>query len=310
VSLKTVSLKLCRNENGVTWKTMNMSLPNLGELVLIRGADGSTATVALHGGQVVSWCTADRTERLFVSSLATTLNGAAIRGGVPICFPQFASLGDLPKHGFARTSQWRFDGGSRFSLVVGANTWPGWIHSCRLVLDVTLGPSSLTLSLTVENVSEEGFEFTIALHTYLLCDDVRGVSVNGLDGCVLHGAAELGDRMVGAVKFGDGVSDVDLAFLAVTTPIQAFNVPCRERVTYCAQTGFPDAVVWNIGQAKAVAMTDLGPDEWLKYVCIESAAIGEPIALSAGQRWTGTQTLLVNIDNIGEAVPNRSGSTS
>jgi glucose-6-phosphate 1-epimerase len=60
---------------------------DLGELVAVHGADGSTALVALHGGHVVSWRTTDGTERLFVSELATIAGGSAIRGGIPVCFP-------------------------------------------------------------------------------------------------------------------------------------------------------------------------------------------------------------------------------
>ena len=34
-------------------------------------------------------------------------NGSVpIRGGIPVCFPQFGGVGKLPKHGFVRGSEW------------------------------------------------------------------------------------------------------------------------------------------------------------------------------------------------------------
>ncbi|HNQ09783.1 MAG TPA: D-hexose-6-phosphate mutarotase, partial [Giesbergeria sp.] len=71
--------------------------------------DGDSALVALHGAQVLSWISGGR-ERLYLSPKAVFDGQAAIRGGIPLCFPQFNQRGPLPKHGFARNLAWRADG--------------------------------------------------------------------------------------------------------------------------------------------------------------------------------------------------------
>ena len=73
-------------------------------------SDGATALVALHGAHVLSWQPADGRERLFLSDRAVFDGQAAIRGGIPVVFPQFAERGPLRKHGFARTAPWTFRG--------------------------------------------------------------------------------------------------------------------------------------------------------------------------------------------------------
>ena len=76
----------------------------------LSSTDGATALVALHGAHVLSWIPADGRERLFLSERAKYTEGAAIRGGVPVIFPQSGERGALLKHGFARTLPWRFTG--------------------------------------------------------------------------------------------------------------------------------------------------------------------------------------------------------
>ena len=61
--------------------------------------------VALHGGHVLSWV-ALGAEQLYLSPRSLLDGRAAIRGGVPVCFPQFNERGPLPKHGFARNLPW------------------------------------------------------------------------------------------------------------------------------------------------------------------------------------------------------------
>ena len=76
----------------------------------VRAPDGAQATVLLHGGHVVSWIPAGADEQLYLSpaaGLEALQSGQAIRGGVPVIFPQFAERGDGMRHGFARVSSWR-----------------------------------------------------------------------------------------------------------------------------------------------------------------------------------------------------------
>jgi hypothetical protein len=71
--------------------TGNGGLPT----VQLRAADGSaTAELYQHGATLTSWAVGGE-ERIFVSPNAVFAPPKAIRGGVPVCWPQFAMLGPL-----------------------------------------------------------------------------------------------------------------------------------------------------------------------------------------------------------------------
>ena len=69
-------------------------------------ANGDSALVALQGAQVLSWMASGR-ERLYLSPRAAFDGQTAIRGGIPVCWPQFNQRGPLPKHGFVRNLPWQ-----------------------------------------------------------------------------------------------------------------------------------------------------------------------------------------------------------
>ena len=75
--------------------------------VKITAPSGAQAIVSLYGAHLLSWKTADGQERLFVSHKSSLDASRAVRGGVPVIFPQFAARGTGMRHGFARVSTWR-----------------------------------------------------------------------------------------------------------------------------------------------------------------------------------------------------------
>ena len=128
--------------------------------------------------------TADRQERLFLSERAEFKPGVAIRGGVPIIFPQFAALGPLPKHG-PRTLAWQFNAADAHphcnihSDLFARNTG-GLALRFAAIYQVKLDKDQLNMQLSVKNEDEKQFSFMAALHTYLRVADINGVSIHGL----------------------------------------------------------------------------------------------------------------------------------
>src|SRR4029077_8931642 len=116
--------------------------------------------------------------------------GKAIRGGIPVCFPQFAERGPLVKHGFARTSAWRFLGANEkeegacagFAFESSPHTMGLWPHGFGLELDVTIGGARLDGELRVANTGSEAFDCAAALHTYFRISDNAAVRLEGLRG--------------------------------------------------------------------------------------------------------------------------------
>jgi glucose-6-phosphate 1-epimerase len=258
--------------------------------VRLRGEDGASALVALHGAHLLSWIPADGCERLFLSERARYDAGAAIRGGVPVIFPQFAARGPLAKHGFARTLPWRFAGAgdqATFELTHSAAT-ASWPHAFGAWLHISLADASLGVTLDIHNDGPDAFAFTAALHTYLAVGSLDAVSLHGLEGCTYEDSAHGGvirAQQDEALRF-DG--EIDRIYAAPSRPVELFDDTRRLAIS---QRGFPDTVVWNPGAGLAATIGDLVPGDHTRFVCVEAALARAPLVLAPGARWSGTQHL-------------------
>ena len=270
------------------------------EKVEVGARDGARVALYAHGAHVTSWKPASGEERLFLSSRSAFEPNAAIRGGVPIIFPQFASMGPLPKHGFARVHEWELlragrtskgQGEAQLRLTASEETRARWNHAFEATFVVTVDGMSLSLALSVLNEDRVPFQFTTALHTYLLVDDVRDASLRGLEGVRYRDAAAggvEGQQKEAPLATGPGGGELDRIYFEVPEPLEIRDAVRRTRVS---MAGFTDVVVWNPGESRGSALPDLEPGGWLRMLCVEAAAIGTPVRLEPGERWTGRQTL-------------------
>jgi len=265
--------------------------------VEIAAGDGARVEVYAHGAQVTSWKPASGEERLFLSGRSTFEPNAAIRGGVPIIFPQFGGMGALPKHGFARVLEWETvragrtstgRGEAHFRLTASPKTRSTWNHSFSASLVVGVEGMSLALALSVINEDAAPFQFTAALHTYLLVDDVRSSILKGLEGATFRDSAAGGVEKRQEDAELRVAGEVDRIYLGVGAPLEVRDAMRRTRI---AMRGFSDVVVWNPGAARGSALPDMDPGGWLRMLCVEAAAVGTPVRLEPGERWTGQQTL-------------------
>ena len=60
-------------------------------------------------------------------------------------------------------------------------------------------------------------------------------------------------------------------------------------------TGFADIVVWNPHAEKARGMTDLGEDNYTRFVCVETGSVDDTLTLQAGAQWEGAQGLSLRL---------------
>ncbi len=263
-----------------------------------RSRDGASAIATLQGAHLVSWVPAGGEECLYVSERSPFEGGRAIRGGVPVCFPQFADRGPLAQHGFARTQAWSFmggsesEGGSRVSFLLESSpeTLAAWPGAFRLVLVATIGGPRLDLELRVENAGVAAFAFSAALHTYLRVSDAAVARLEGLRGIRYLNRAE----SINHVEPRDRVTadgPIDRVYFA---PPPTTRLEDGGRNLRIEQRGFTDTVVWNPGLERTAGMTDMPPDGYRKMLCVEAAAIEPPVELAPRSAWHGGQSIEVS----------------
>jgi len=271
------------------------------EAIHLRAPDGASATVLLHGGHLVSWLPAGADEQLYLSPKSSFTNGQAVRGGVPVCFPQFAECGPLQKHGFARTRPWQLvsaEQGADDALAVlrltdDAASRMFWPHAFALELSLRVAGRELQIELACENTGDTPFSFTAALHSYLGLDDLDESSVQGLSGLQYFDSVDktLKTQRVDLLLPGGELDRIyHQARQDLTLQEQRGELLRKLQI---GQKGFADAVVWNPGAERCAALADMPPDGYKKMLCIEAAAIEAPIQLAPGESWAGMQSLVL-----------------
>jgi glucose-6-phosphate 1-epimerase len=271
-----------------------------GAVIHVDRPEGS-AEVSLHGGHVLAWQPRDALPVLWLSPTSRFGPGAAIRGGIPLCFPWFGPRAGAPQHGFARTSPWTLldvtaDGPQvvvRLGLRDDPTTRALWPHPFTAVLEVAVG-ARLTVSLQVTNDGPGEVELTAALHTYLQVADLRTVELTGLE----H--AGYLDKLTGP-SFVEGSPDplrpagpTDRVYRS-SGPV-VLHDPAGHRRIRVDKSGSASTVVWTPWADGARAMADVPDDAWTTMVCIEAAAVEPPVRLAPGASGTLSTTLTVEPD--------------
>lgn len=269
------------------------------DAVELRAPDGARATVLLHGGHVVSWVPAAADEQLYLSPKSSFAPGSAIRGGVPVIFPQFNTRGPLQRHGFARNKVWQplsarqeTDGAlAVLQLRDDAASHASWPQAFALELRVSVNAGTLEIAMSCENTGDSPLQFTGALHTYLRVDALDATGLHGLGG-LRYWDAVAGTTQVQREEWLQPGGDLDRVYYSVQRDL-LLREACgpQERRLQIHQRGFDDAVVWNPGMEKCAALADMPPDGYRHMLCVEAARIAHPVQLAPRERWAGLQKL-------------------
>ncbi|KAL8276262.1 hypothetical protein RQP46_011336 [Phenoliferia psychrophenolica] len=139
--------------------------------VKLSGESGDEVVVALQGATVHSYVH-QGAERFFVSSKSDLNGPAAIRGGIPICWPIFgppdkddARFNKMKQHGFARTSKWTYvasESGDRVVKVPVAADASG----LNMAMDSSGAPRFASENVVKAVFSLESTPETLAVYDY------------------------------------------------------------------------------------------------------------------------------------------------
>lgn len=262
--------------------------------------DTHTCEIYQHGAHVSSWRVNSTGEELLFCSTEAIFDGSkAIRGGIPICFPQFSDLGPCDaQHGFARNSHWDVKALSATevtlqleSSAVSAKLSKGFSGTYALEYIVTLDGERLRTTLRVQNISKDtSMEFTTALHTYFAVEECTRSVVRGLLGTTYldnlqQRIAKLDEDE--CVRFN---GEVDRIYKS-TADVLVIEDEARGRKFKIEKTlTLPDAVVWNPWIEKAAKMGDFGNEEYHSMVCVEVANV-QGAVVPAGGSWEASQLI-------------------
>ncbi|MCL9774293.1 D-hexose-6-phosphate mutarotase [Vibrio methylphosphonaticus] len=233
----------------------------------------ASAAISLHGGHVLSYQPAEQDDLIWMSQEAVYDSAAALRGGIPICWPWFGRIA-APAHGFARTSEWSLiehrESEQGVIISLGLNdsdaTREIWPHLFSLVLNVEIS-DQLTVTLTMTNTDDKPWSYSGALHSYFNVGDITTTEVTGMGQSYIDGLRE-GQRCEGdnTLVLTD---TIDRVYTAPEHDIIIKDTVLNRSISV-TNHGHNSAVLWNPWAAGAKAMGDMNDDGYQTFLCVES----------------------------------------
>lgn len=267
-------------------------------------------TITPFGAQLLSWNLNDGHPVIWLSPQALTDGTAPIRGGIPLCFPWFGSARtssadvhspeQAPDHGFARTQEWKVlneitdDDATYIVLQLHhhRDDSDGYFpHELLATLTVS-ADDVLALQLEITNKDDHPFTFEEAFHSYFAVGDVKDVTIEGLNG------ARYLDKARGN-KWRTQRGDLSLVGPTDSIYSSQSNLTLSDprwirRISVETQ-GSHSTIVWNPWVTGASRISDMAPQDWQDFVCVEIGNVGEhAVRLEPGQ--SHSLELLVRVD--------------
>ncbi|MEL7364826.1 MAG: D-hexose-6-phosphate mutarotase [Pseudomonadota bacterium] len=234
----------------------------------------ATAGIALHGGHVISFKRQGQQDLIWMSEQAVFDGKAALRGGIPVCWPWFGRVA-APAHGFARNSEWTLlehrenEHGVivELGLLPSESTLAIWPHQFQAHLLVEVG-DELKVTLDVTNTDDHPWTFSGALHSYLNVGDIEQVQTSGMGNEYID---SLQDGKV--CQGGDVLQLTDTIDRVYTQPQTQITVqdPVLSRSIQVENQGHNSAVLWNPWAQGAQGMGDMQDDGYKTFLCVESS---------------------------------------
>ncbi|KAG7353989.1 aldose 1-epimerase [Nitzschia inconspicua] len=274
--------------------------------IVTHSASGASCKIHDFGACLISYQTGAGRECLFVSRDAKMDGSKAIRGGVPLVFPQFGQPDkSMPQHGFLRTNYWTVDESSAFDTKESAGItytlqlkdakaarggiWDEQtMFDCTCLYHVMIDGTKLTTTLEIQNTSTKRFFFQALLHTYYFVDGKQA-----MDGSKCYVKGLEGYSVIDKVSNTEYISGSDPTTIQGETD-RVYNPPVgkdmvevtigvgKGKELKLTAVGTVDGkkkpvscVVWNPYIEKARGLSDFGDDQYQEMICVEPGILGE-----------------------------------
>eukprot|EP00956_Cyclotella_meneghiniana_P029054 scaffold69317_cov77-Cyclotella_meneghiniana.AAC.2 len=222
----------------------------------------------------------------------------AIRGGIPLCFPQFGQPDkSYPQHGFLRNNYWSIVNGSKFDNEEGAGI------SLELylkdVVNARGGKWDVGTNLDCKCT------FMVLLHTYYLVAEKKALdgsvcNVKGLEGYTVSDKISGQDYILGSdpITIPEQIIDrvysppegkVDLEVTVAAGPTNTISLKASGQVD--GQQVPISGVVWNPHEINAKKMGDFGDDQYNEMICVEPGMLSNVPMLQGGKSASCTQVM-------------------